>query len=123
MVNGQPIFCSEIFERANPEPLTARGHEPLSGDQNPKLVTDREVRQMQEMAIRKYLKDYVKTRVLCQAIEFKLEKEQKDKIEEAIRKMFEEYVEKLKKDLKVLTKAEVDPKLKESGTVAGEPPG
>ncbi len=116
MVNGQPIFCSEIFERANPEPLTAEGMSLLAAIKNPKQVTDREVRQMQEMAIRKYLKDYVKTRVLCQALEFKLEKEQKDKIEEAIKKMFDEYVEKLKKDLKVLTKAEVDSKLKESGT-------
>ena len=123
MVNGQPIFCSEIFERANPEPLTAEGMSLLAAIKNPKQVTDREVRQMQEMAIRKYLKDYVKTRVLCQALEFKLEKEQKDKIEEAIKKMFDEYVEKLKKDLKVLTKAEVDSKLKESGTVAGESPG
>jgi parvulin-like peptidyl-prolyl isomerase len=116
MINGQPIFCSEIFERANPEPLTAEGMSLLAATKNPKLVTDREVRQMQEIAIRKYLKDYVKTRVLCQALEFKLEKEQKDKIEEAIKKMFEEYVEKLKKDLKVLTKAEADSKLKESGT-------
>jgi peptidyl-prolyl cis-trans isomerase SurA len=116
MVNGQPIFCSEIFERANPEPLTAEGMSLLAAVKNPDRVSDREVRQMQELAIRKYLKDYVKTRVLCQSLEFKLEKEQKDKIEEAIVKMFEEYVEKLKKDLKVLTKAEVDAKLKESGT-------
>ena len=33
MVNGQPIFCSEIFERANPEPLTAEGMSLLGGDQ------------------------------------------------------------------------------------------
>jgi peptidyl-prolyl cis-trans isomerase SurA len=116
MVNGQPIFCSEIFERANPEPLTADGMSLLAAIKNPKQVTDREVRQMQEIAIRKYLKDYVKTRVLCQSLEFKLEKEQKDKIEEAIKKMFDEYVEKLKKDFKVLTKAEADAKLKEAGT-------
>jgi parvulin-like peptidyl-prolyl isomerase len=116
MVNGQPIFCSEIFERANPEPMTADGLSLLVAAKNPRSVSDREVRQMQEMAIRKYLKDYIKTRVLCQALVFKLEKEQKDKMEEAIKKMFDEYVDKLKKDLKVLTRAEVDTKLKQQGT-------
>ena len=116
MVNGQPIYCSEIFERAYTEPLTADGLSLLVVAKNPGRVTGREVRQLQELAIRKYLKDYVKTRLLRQALEFKLEKKQKDKIEEAVGTMFEEYVEKLKKDLKVLTRAEVDQKLKESGT-------
>ena len=86
-------------------------------------MTDREVRQMQEIAIRKYLKDYVKTRVLCQALEFKLEKEQKDKIEEAIEKMFDEYVEKLKKDLKVSHEGRGRFEAERVGDFAREPPG
>jgi parvulin-like peptidyl-prolyl isomerase len=54
--------------------------------------------------------------VLAQCLEAKLEKEQKDKIEEAIGKMFDEYVEKLKKDLKVGARAEVEQKLRTQGT-------
>ena len=45
-----------------------------------------------------------------------MEKEQKEKIEEAIGKMFDEYVEKLKKDLKAAARHEVDQKLHQQGT-------
>lgn len=71
---------------------------------------------MQDQAIKKYLRDYVRTRLLAQAIESKMEKEQKEKIEEAIGKMFDEYVEKLKKDLKAAARHEVDQKLHQQGT-------
>lgn len=118
MVNGQPIFASEIFERAYPEPLSPEGLSLLIAS---KLIangrfSEQELRGLQEIAIKKYLKDYVRTRVLAQALEAKLEKEQKDKIEEAIGKMFDEYVEKLKKDLKVSARGEVDQKLRSQGT-------
>jgi parvulin-like peptidyl-prolyl isomerase len=118
MVNGQPIFASEIFERAYPEPLPPEGLSLLVAGKNLATgrVTEQELRALQETAIKKYLKDYIRTRVLAQAIEAKMEKEQKDKIEEAIGKMFDEYVEKLKKDLKAAARHEVDKKLHEQGT-------
>lgn len=118
MVNGQPIFTSEIFERAFPEPLPPEGLSLLVAYRAfaAHRLSEPEVRTLQEAAIRKYLKDYIKTRLLAQTIEFKLEKEQKEKIEEAIGKMFDEYVEKLKKDLKVAARHEVEKKLKEQGT-------
>ena len=124
MVNGQPIFASEIFERAFPEPLPPEGLSLLIASKNIAngRVSLQDYRALQEVAIKKYLKDYIRTRVLAQSLEAKLEKEQKDKIEEAIGKMFDEYVEKLKKDLKVGTsrgRAETA----YSGNVAGQPQG
>ncbi len=118
MVNGQPIFASEIFERAYPEPLPPEGLSLLIASKNIAngKVSEQELRALQETAIKKYLKEYVRTRVVAQALEAKLEKEQKDKIEEAIGKMFDEYVEKLKKDLKVSAKTEVEQKLRTQGT-------
>jgi parvulin-like peptidyl-prolyl isomerase len=118
MVNGQPIFASEIFERAYPEPLTREGLSLLIASKNIAngRVSEQELRALQEVAIKKYLKEYIRTRVIAQTLTAKLEKEQKDKIEEAIGKMFDEYVEKLKKDLKVSARGEVEQKLRMQGT-------
>lgn len=117
-VNGQPIFAAEIFERAAPEALTREGLSLMVAD---KLIKDdrisqAEYRQLQEIAIKRYLRDYIKTRVLSQALESTLEKEQKQKIEEALGKMYDEYVERLKKDMKVTNRYEVDKKLREQGS-------
>ena len=118
MVNNQPIFVSEILERAYTERLPPEGLSLIVANQNlaSGSVTEREFRALQETAIRQYLKEYVRTRVLCQALESKLEKEQKDKIEEAIGKMFDEYVEKIKKDMKAASRLEVEQTLHKQGT-------
>jgi parvulin-like peptidyl-prolyl isomerase len=118
IVNGQPIFAKEIFERAYPEPLNNGGLSLLVANQNfaSGRVTEAELRSLQDVAIRKYLKDYIRTRLLARALTSKLEKEQLDKIEEAIGKMFDEYVDKLKKDLKVRGRFEVEQKLRQQGT-------
>ena len=118
LVNGQPIFASEIFERAYPEPLPPEGLSLLVASKvmASGRITEQEFRGLQETAIKKYLKDYVRSRLLAQAIVVKMEKEQKDKMEEAIGKMFDEYVEKLKKDLKAAAPNEVDEKLRKQGT-------
>jgi hypothetical protein len=111
-------LASEIFERAYPEPMPPEGLSLLVASKNIAngRVSEQELRALQEVAIKKYLKDYIRTRILAQAIEAKLEKEQKDKIEEAIGKMFDEYVVRLKKDLKAATRQEVEKKLHEQGT-------
>ena len=118
LVNGQPIFASEIFERSFTERLGDDGLSLLIAKQNlpSGRVTEAEYRNLQDMAIKKYLKEYIRTRILAQAIEQKLEKEQKEKIEEAIGKMFDEYVDRLKKDLKVNTRPELDQKMHQQGT-------
>jgi len=119
-VNGQPIFAAEIFERAAPEALTREGLSLMVADKLIKAkderISEAEYRQLQEIAIKRYLRDYIKTRVLSQALESTLEKEQKQKIEEALGKMYDEYVERLKKDMKVTNRYEVDKKLREQGS-------
>jgi peptidyl-prolyl cis-trans isomerase SurA len=118
LVNGQPIFASEIFERSFTERLSDDGLSLLIAKQNlpSGRVTEAEYRNLQDLAIKKYLKEYIRTRILAQGIVEKLEKEQKEKIEEAIGKMFDEYVDRLKKDLKVNTRPELDAKMHQQGT-------
>ena len=109
-VNGQPIFASEIFERAAVEPLTSQGLSLAIAAQAlaAKQLTEEEYHELQMAAIRKFGKDYVRTRVLSQAMITVLEKDQQKKIEEAVNKEFENYLERLKKDFNVLTAQEVD---------------
>ncbi len=118
-INGQPVFASEIFERAAVEQLTPQGLNLLIAKQAlaANQLTEQEYRELQMLAIRKFGKDYVRTRVLAQAMIAALEKEQQKKIEDAVAKEFENYLEtKLKKDFKVLTTGEVDQVLRSQGT-------
>jgi hypothetical protein len=118
-INGQPLFASEIFERGAAEPLTSQGLNLLYASQllTKKEITEQDYRQLQLLAIRKFGKDYIRTRVLAQAMIAALEKEQQKKIEDAVAKEFENYLEtKLKKDFKVLTTSEVDQVLRSQGT-------
>jgi hypothetical protein len=118
-INGQPLFASEIFERGATEPLTSQGLSLLIAAKllETKQITEQEYRELQMAAIRKFGKDYVRTRVLAQAMIAALEKDQQKKIEDAVAKEFDNYLEsKLKKDFKVLTTHEVDQVLHSQGT-------
>jgi hypothetical protein len=118
LVDGRPILASELLERAYPEPLPPDGLSLLvaaKGLQNDR-VTEAEYRALQETAIRKYALDYAATRMLSRAYETRFDQEWKEKTEQAISKMFEEYVEKLKKDLKTSDRDELDRKLHRQGT-------
>jgi parvulin-like peptidyl-prolyl isomerase len=118
-INGQPLFASEIFERAATEPLTSQGLSLLIAGKllETKQITEQEYRELQMAAIRKFGKDYVRTRVLSQAMIAALEKDQQKKIEDAVTKEFDNYMEsKLKKDFKVMTAHEVDQVLHSQGT-------
>jgi parvulin-like peptidyl-prolyl isomerase len=117
-INGQPVFASEIFERAAVEPLTSQGMSLIIAKQAlaAKQLTEEEYRELQMLAIRKFGKDYIRTRVLAQAMVAALEKDQQKKIEEAVKKEFENYLDRLKKDFNVLTAHEVDLGLHRQGT-------
>jgi hypothetical protein len=117
-VNGRPILASELLERAYPEPLPPDGASLLVASRGTGLfqVREQEFRKLQEMAIKRYVRDYVRTRVLSQALDAKMDQEQKKKNEEAVGKMFDEHVGKLKQDLKVASRLEVDQKLQQQGT-------
>jgi hypothetical protein len=117
IVDGRPILASEFFERAYPEPLPPDGlslqvaaKKALSGG-----VTEREFRTLQETAIKKYVGDYIRKRMLSWAYEATLDKVRKDQLEQTIAKMFEEYVERLKKDLKTSKRADVEKRLHAQG--------
>lgn len=117
-INGQALFASEIFERGAVEPLTPQGlslivaSKALADGQ----ITEQEYRELQMAAIRKFGKDFIRTRVLSQAMISMLEKEQQKKIEDAVTKEFDNYLERLKKDFNVLTVHEVDLGLRKQGT-------
>ena len=118
LVDRQPILASEILERAYVEPLSPDGltlQIAAKGLQNDR-VTEAEYRALQETAIRKYAADYARIRMLSRAYEARLDHEWKEKTEQAISKMFEEYVAKLKKDLKTSDRDELDRKLHHQGT-------
>jgi parvulin-like peptidyl-prolyl isomerase len=118
-INGQPLFASEIFERGAAEPLTSQGLNLLYANKllETKQITESEYRELQMLAIRKFGKDYIRTRVLAQAMTGALEKDQQKKIEDAVAKEFDNYVEtNLKKNFKVLTTHEVDQALRQQGT-------
>jgi peptidyl-prolyl cis-trans isomerase SurA len=117
-INGQPLFASEIFERAATEPLTSQGMNLLYATKmlSDKQINEQEYRELQMAAIRKFGKDYVRTRVLAQAMVSALEKDQQKKIDEAVTKEFDNYLDRLRKDFNVMTSHEVDVALHKQGT-------
>jgi parvulin-like peptidyl-prolyl isomerase len=117
-VNGQPIRASEIFERACAEPLSPSGMSLLAAAA--RVVSGEmagpEYRALQEIAIRKYLRDYIRTRLLTQAIAAKMDANRKKQVEQSIDNLFEKYTEMMKGGLKVTSCGEVDQKLRQMGT-------
>jgi hypothetical protein len=71
---------------------------------------------LQDTAIKKYIADFVRTRMLAQALEAKPQGEYQKTIEQAIGKMFDEYVEKLKREMQVASRQALDHKLQRQGT-------
>ena len=125
-VNGEKILASELFERACSSPLGPSQLSLIDAAKELKADTlrvdeHRELkeiayRKLQELAIRQYLNDFIKTRLLTQALLNSLDKEQTRQAEAAVSKMFDEYVEKLKQDLHVSSLEQVDAKLHDQGT-------
>jgi beta-lactamase regulating signal transducer with metallopeptidase domain len=125
-VNGEKILASELYERAGSTPLGPSQLSLVDAANELKAGTLREdkhrqlkeiaYRELQEIAIRTYLGDFIRTRLLSQALLENLDKERTRQIETQISKMFEEYVRKLEKDLHVSTREQVDAKLHDQGT-------
>ena len=117
-VGGRPVFASEIFQRAFVVPLTPDGTSLLTA--TTALATGKieepYFRELQLLAIRKFAKDYIRTRALSQAMIASLGKTQKEKTEDAIAKEFNTYLDRLKKDFNVTTVFEVDKRLRKQGT-------
>src|SRR5208282_3772928 len=106
---GRPVFASEIFQRAFTEALNPEGTTLLVATQSLAAgqISEQDFRELQVFAIRKFAKDYIRTRALSRAMIASLGKTQKAKTEDAIAKEFDNYVERLKKDFNVTTVFEV----------------
>ena len=81
-------------------------------------MTQMAYRELQETAIRKYVRDYVRTRLLTQALESNLEPDRKQQVEQAVHKMFEDYVGKLERDEHFTSRFELDHKLQKIRNIA-----
>jgi cell division septum initiation protein DivIVA len=117
-MGGRPVFASEIFHRAFTEPLTPEGTSLLVATKALAAgqISEQDFRELQVFAIRKFAKDYIRTRALSQAMIASLGKTQKEKTEDAIAKEFNNYLERLKKDFNVTTVFDVDKRLRKQGT-------
>jgi hypothetical protein len=117
-VNGKPIYAEEILERAFTEPINAGGQTLLAaskalaeGD-----MAEGDYRALQESAIKKFLSEFIGTRLTTQALQAKLDAKQTRQIEEAINKEFGDYVLRLKRDFNVTTLHDMDMKMQERGS-------
>ena len=117
-VDGQPVFASEIFQRAGAEPLTPDGSSLVTATKALAAgqIAEPDFRQLQLVALRKFAPKFLNTRGWAQAMIASLGKAEREKTENAITDEFNKYVEKLKQDLKVATAFDVDKKLREQGT-------
>ncbi|HEV8001938.1 MAG TPA: thioredoxin family protein [Planctomycetaceae bacterium] len=117
-IDGRPVFASEIFQRLFTKALTPEGTTLLTATQSlaSGQISEQDFRELQVFAIRKFAKDYIRTRVLSQATIASLGKKQKEKTEDTIAKEFDNYVETLKKDFNVTSIFEVNKRLRKQGT-------
>ncbi len=117
-VNGQPIFASELLERAAVESVNAEGLNLLSAGKNLARgdITEENFRLLQETAIKKFLPEFVRSRLLSQGYRTLLDAEQMRKSEQAIDREFDNYVARLEGDFQVKSPQGVDERLRHQGT-------
>ncbi len=117
-VNGQPIHASELLERAAAEPLNAAGLTLLLARKRlaSGTIDEPDFRALQETAIKRYLANYVRTRLLSQCYLQHHDQQQLRKVEAAVDREFDNYVVKLERDFDVRSPREVEEKLRQQGT-------
>lgn len=105
-VNGAPVFAGEVLERYGEYLLKAR--EKLSPEQ---------YNQLRDEIIRRDLRSHIERRLLVERMRSKLKADQIKMLEQHLDKLFEEQmVTKLKGDLKVSTRTELERALNERNT-------
>jgi hypothetical protein len=117
-VNGQPIYAEEILERVSTEPINAGGQTLLAAS---KALAEGEMAEgdyhaLQESAIKKFLSEFIGTRLTAEALRAKLDAKETRQIEDAINSEFGDYLLRLKRDFNVTTLHEMDTKLQGQGT-------
>ena len=128
-VNDQPILAAEILERAFTEVKQDSG---VSLYQVSKLLEaarkgpdkkfsaeiERNYRRMQDAAIRRYVGDYVRSRLHTKVLLSTVDQNKKALYEKCIEEMWRAYVEKLKERMNAATDQEFDGNLRAQGTSA-----
>jgi hypothetical protein len=118
VVNGQPILAGVPLDRAFREPLPPNGMK-LScalADLETGRMTELKYRELQDLAIRKFLGSQIKTRLHSEAVLLTLDEKQKESVEHSLEEMWTNYIEQLKKQMSVDSDKKVEQKLKDQGT-------
>jgi hypothetical protein len=103
--NGAPIFAGEVLERWGDYLRQIR----------PK-VSDAEYRKVRDEIIRRDLKSHIQKHLLVERTKGELKPEQLKALQGQLDKMFDKEVERLKKELKVSTRPELEKELNNRGT-------
>ncbi len=104
-VNGQPIFASEVLDRYAVQLAPAQ-----------KQASPEEFQQLRESLFRRDLPGHIERKLLVQSLRSTLKPEQIKLLQTHLDRQFEEEVDRMKKQLKVETRADVDAKLAEQQT-------
>jgi beta-lactamase regulating signal transducer with metallopeptidase domain len=117
IVNREPILAYEVFERAWFTPLApyAMSLKQAADELKAGGLREDEYRELQEIAIRTYLEDLIKTRLQSQAFLGNLDEQQKTQAETAVSKMFDEYAGKLAREYPTLSQIQLAAKLQGQG--------
>jgi parvulin-like peptidyl-prolyl isomerase len=104
-VNGAPVFAGDILVRWGPYLQQAKK----------KLPPD-QYAEYRSMIIQKNLRNHIERRLLAERLKSSLKTEQVQQLETFCDKLFQKQIDKLKDELKVSTKTELELKLNEQGT-------
>lgn len=105
IVDGQPIFASEILDRYAPQLSAAK-----------KQAPPEEIRKLREMLIRRDLPGHIERKILVQNLRATLKPEQLKMLGKALDTQFDADTERMMKALKVETRAELDAELAKQHT-------
>lgn len=117
IVNREPILAYEIFKHSwfTPLPPNEMSLKQAADELKTGGMREDEYRELQEIAVRTYLQELIKTRLLSQAALENLDEQQTRQAETAISKMFDEYAGKLARDFPTLSQIQLAAKLQGQG--------
>jgi parvulin-like peptidyl-prolyl isomerase len=104
-VNGAPVFAGDILVRWGPFLQQAR-----------KKLTPEQFSEYRTQIIQKSLRSHIEKRLLAERMKSSLKPEQIEQVQTFVDKAFQQQIEKLKAELQVSTKTELELALNEQGT-------
>jgi parvulin-like peptidyl-prolyl isomerase len=104
-VNGAPVFAGDVLERYGEYLQKAREKLPPS-----------EYHQLRQTIIQRDLRGHIERRLLAERMKSKLKPDQIKSLETHVDRLFDADIEKLKRDLKVSTRTELELELNKRGT-------